>query len=128
MLAASFEAFGKLTPRADRMMPAAAAFALALAASHGVVNRVHYHTANVRPSTQPTGSSSLTARNIHVIGITDLPDGRVSVLVDLSDFTRRHPHQSITGFAVIQDGLLAGAASDLTTSARNNLKIVDDRS
>jgi len=128
MLAASLEAIGKLPPRANRVMAATATFTLALTTSHRVINRVHCHAANVRPASQPTGSSSLAARNVHMVGVSNLPDGGVSVLVDLANFTRRHPHQSVPGFAVIQDCLLTRAASDLTTAARDNLKVVDNRS
>src|SRR6516165_8609101 len=123
MLAASFEPFGKLAPRANRMMPAATAFALALTTAHRVVDRVHHHPANVRPPSQPTGSSSLTARNVHMIRVPDLPDRRISVLVDLPGFTRRHPHQCITGLTVIEDGLLTSAPRDLATSSRDNLQV-----
>jgi hypothetical protein len=100
MLAASLKPFGKLAPGANRMMPATTAFTLALTTSHGVIDRVHRHTANVRPPSEPTGSSGLAARNVHMIRVPYLPDSRVGVLVDLPDFTGRHPHQCITSFTV----------------------------
>src|ERR1700740_1756462 len=101
MFAASLEPFGELAPRTNRMMPATTAFALALTTSHGVIDWVHHHTANVRPPAEPTSSSSLAARNVHMICVPYLTDSRVGVLVDLPDFTGRHPHQCITSFTVI---------------------------
>src|ERR1700741_513508 len=127
MLAASLKPFGKLSPRADRMMPNTTAFALALTTTHRVIDGVHHHTANVRSPSEPTGSSSLAARDVHMIGVSDLPDGRVSVFVDLPNFTGGQPYQRITSFAVIEDYLLTRAPSDLATSAWDNLQIVNPR-
>src|SRR5215469_16493240 len=125
MLAASLEPFGELTPRANRMMPATTAFALTLTTSHGVIDRVHHHTANVRPASEPTGSSSLAARNVHVIRVPYQPDSCVGVLVDLPNFTGRQTHQCVTGFAVIEHYLLTRAPRNLATSARDNLQVVN---
>jgi hypothetical protein len=56
-----------------------------------------------------------------MIGVPDLSDGCVSVLVDLPDFTGGHPHQCVTGFTVIEYRLLARAPRDLAASARDKL-------
>ena len=72
------------------MMPAATAFALPLAATHRMVDRVHRHAANVGPPAQPTTPSRFAAGNVHVLHIADLPNRRIGVLMDSANLARGH--------------------------------------
>src|SRR3974390_802408 len=100
------------------MMATATTLTLSLSTTHWVIDRVHSHAPYFRTPAEPTATARLATRNIHMIGVSDLSDGGISVFVNTANFTGRHPHQSITAFAVIQHGLLTGAPSDLSTSAR----------
>jgi hypothetical protein len=83
-----FEAFGQLTPRRHRVVTTAATFALTLTATHRVIDWVHYHTTNVRTDTQPAATTRFAGRNIHVVGIANLANGRKAIFVDAAHFTR----------------------------------------
>src|SRR5580692_6988560 len=116
MFTASFKSFGQLTPRAHRMMPATAALALSLAATHRMVDRVHRHTANMRSPAQPTTASRFATRDIHMLHVADLSDRRVGVFMNPPNLARRHPDQRIARFAIAENGLLTGAPSHLAAS------------
>src|SRR5947209_3520131 len=98
-------------------MAAAAALAFTLAAAHRVVDRVHSHTADVRAPSQPPGPAGFTAGHVHVVGVAHLPDRRIRAFVNATNLAGGHAHQRVTGLAVIQDRLLAGATRDLAATA-----------
>src|SRR5712692_9190891 len=125
VFAARFKSFRQLSPRADRMMPAPTAFRLTLAAAHRMVDWVHGHAAHMRTTPAPAGATGFAARDIHVIDISNLADGGVSVLVNAADFARRQFHERITAFEVVQGRLLTGAASNLPAAARSQLDVVN---
>src|SRR5215472_17025988 len=106
-------------------MTSTAALRFTLAATHRVVDRVHHHAAHMRPPALPTGPPGLAGGNVHMIDIADLTARGVCVCVDTSNFTRRHLHQGVTAFEVIENGLLAGAAGNLATAAGHELDIVN---
>ena len=119
VLRARLEAFRQLPPRTDRMMASTASFRFALAAAHRVIDRVHDHAAHMRSAALPAGPSCFAARDVHMIDVADLADGREAVLVNAADFARRHFHQRIAGFAVAKRRLLTGTARDLSATARS---------
>ena len=70
-------------------------------------------------------AAGLAARHVHVVDIADLADRREAGLVDLANFAGGKLDQRVTGFAVAQGGLLAGAARDLTAAARDDLDVMN---
>ena len=118
MFAASFEPFSQLTPWADWMMSTATTLTLALTTAHRVIDRVHCHTTDMRTPTQPTTSSRLAARNIHMFNVSDLADRRVRVFLNAPNLAGRHPHKRVTPFAVAQNRLLTCAPGYLAAPAQ----------
>src|SRR6267143_1349992 len=88
-----FKSFCQLSPRAHRMMPSAATFGFALAATHRMIDRIHRHASHVWTPSLPAGPACFAARHVHVIDIADLANRRVTGLVNPPDFARRHFHQ-----------------------------------
>lgn len=109
------------------MMAPAATFRFSLAPAHWMIDRVHDHSADVRPAAAPACSSGLAAGNVHVINISHLSHRGVTTLVDASNLTRGHFDQAIAAFAVIKSGLLTGATGDLTSAARRQFDVVNAR-
>src|SRR5271170_781446 len=66
---------GGLAPRRLRMI----AFRLALATAVRMVNGVHRDAAHMTALAQPSRAPGLADRDIFVIEITDLPDGRAAI-------------------------------------------------
>src|SRR5579864_2801800 len=67
----------RLPPRGDGMPPARS---LALTTAMRMVNRVHRNAAIVRPLAQPSRSSRFADRDVLVIDISYLADGRHAIL------------------------------------------------
>src|SRR6516225_7386601 len=106
-------------------MASATALGFALATAHRVVDRVHDHAAHVRTASLPAGASGLAAGDVHVIDVPDLADRGVAILVDAANFAGGQFHERVTAFAVVQRGLLAGAARDLAAAAGGDLDVVN---
>ena len=104
MLRAGLETLGELAPRGHRMVASATALALALTATHRVVDRVHDHAADMRANAEPTAATRLASRDIHVVGISNLADCGVAIFVDAADFSRGKLDEGITAFAVGERG------------------------
>src|SRR5436190_19573362 len=96
---AGLESFRELSPRADRMMPAAAALRFALAAAHRVIDRVHDHAAHMRPPSLPARPPGLAAGDVHVIDVSDLADRREATVVNAANLAGRKFDERVTGFA-----------------------------
>ena len=60
-----------------------------------------------------------------MIDVADLPDRRVSAVVDPADFARRQFDERVAAFTVAQRGLLARAARDLSAAARHDFDAMD---
>ena len=86
-----------------RVLASATALGLALAATHRVVDRVH-RPCRARCGRMPSQrrATGLAARDVHVVGVADLADRRVAVLVDLADFAGGQLDLRVTGFAVVR--------------------------
>ena len=70
-------------------------------------------------------STSFSKFDISMIKISDLTNSRVTGLVDAPDFARRHFHQAISAFAIVQRRLLTSAARNLSAAPRHKLDIVN---
>ena len=92
-----------------------------------MVNRVHDHTAHMRPAPLPPSASRFSARYIHVIDVSDLANGGEAVFVNPSNFTGRHFHQGVVRLDIGQRRLLTSAARNLATATRNQFNVVNVR-
>ena len=90
-----------------------------------MIDRVHRHAAHMRTPSLPARPACFAARHVHVIDIADLTNRRVTGLMNAPDFARRHFHQTVTAFAVVQCRLLAGAARDLAAASGGQLDVVN---
>src|ERR1700678_3325639 len=106
-------------------MATATALGLALAATHGVIDVVHDHAADMRATALPAGAASLAALDVHVIDIADLADGGVAGFLNPADFATGHLDEGITGFAVIENDELTGGAGDLAAATGGDFHVVD---
>src|SRR3989304_1520016 len=52
-----------------------------------MINRIHGHTPNGRPSTQPPGSDGLSERHVLVINVSHLTTGSHALRINKSNFT-----------------------------------------
>src|SRR5690348_6263494 len=75
----------RLAPRRHRVT---AAGRLAFAAAERVIHRVHRHTANVRTLAEPAAAPRLADRDVLVIEVADLTDGRDALDADLANLAR----------------------------------------
>src|SRR5690606_39169571 len=62
---------GGLSPRRHRMP---AACGLALTTAERMIDRVHRHTADVRPPAEPAAATGLADRHVLVVDVAHLPD------------------------------------------------------
>ena len=60
------ETLGELAPRGDELLATATTLGLALAATVGVIDRVHGHAAHMRAAAQPAGAAGLAEGVLHL--------------------------------------------------------------
>jgi len=99
--------------------------ALAFAAAHRVIDRVHDHAAHMRSSALPASTSCFAAGNVHMIDVANLANGREAVLVNPANFARGHFHQRVAGFDSSKRSLLPGTARDLAAASRSQFNVVN---
>src|SRR4029453_17038213 len=102
-------ALGRLAPRCHGVV----ALALALAATHRVVDRVHHGAAHGRPESLPAHAPGLADRHVLVIQVADLADGGHALDGHQPDFAGRQLERGPLAFLGQQLGLRARAAADL---------------
>src|SRR4051794_20623937 len=83
---AGFKAFRQLAPRTNRVVTSAATLGFTLAAAHRVIDRVHDHAAHVWATSPPSRPAGLTAGHVHVIDVSNLANGRVSIFMNAAHF------------------------------------------
>src|SRR5271156_7071526 len=105
---------GGLAPRRLRMVT----FRLALATAVRMVNGIHRDSAHVTALTQPSRAPGLADRDIFVIEITDLADGRAAIGLHHPLLARRQLEQRHLTLFRHQLRLHARAACDLGAGAR----------
>src|SRR5437016_1529815 len=71
---------------------------LAFAATHGVVDRVHSDASSGRTNAEPTVSARFTNRDVFMLWIRNLPDGRTAVRMKKPQFTARKFNMAILVF------------------------------
>ena len=60
-----------------------------------------------------------------MLGIADLTDGAVAILIETADFTGGHLDQRITCFTVGNDGLLTACTGNLAAGTRTEFNVVN---
>src|SRR5207248_1311681 len=85
----------RLSPRRHRIAPAGS-FSFTTAVR--VIDGVHSHTANVRTNSAPTRASGFAKRNIFVLDVSDLADGRATFDGHAAHFTGRHAQLGVQTF------------------------------
>jgi hypothetical protein len=86
-----------------------------------VIDRVHGGTANMGTPTQPACATCFTKPNIHVIAITNLPDGRTAFTGNTSNLTARQGQLRPIGFSSHQCCLSTGRATKYSPATRSQL-------
>src|SRR5579885_1349464 len=114
----------RLAPRGHGVATAAG---LALAAAVRVVNRVHGDAADVRADALPARAPGLAVRNIFVLDVADLADGRVADDGDAPHLARRHANLRVVAFLRPQLREAASRANQLPALARSQLDVVNLR-
>src|SRR5262249_32904658 len=111
-------------PRGDRMP---AALRLALAAAVRVVDRVHRGAAHGRALALPAAAPRLAARDVLVVDVADLADGRAGGERHSAHLAGRQAQHGMR--AVLRNELHAGAggARHLRALARLQLDVVNER-
>src|SRR6185503_20516983 len=95
LVAARLVAACRLAPRRHRI---SAARSLAFTATVRMVHRVHGHPANVRAQTFPARTPGLTERNVLVLDVADLADGRLANQRHAPHFAGRHTQLRVLAF------------------------------
>src|SRR2546425_1640285 len=121
---AGLEALGGLSPWRHGM-PAAGG--LALTAAEWMVHRVHCHAAYMRPLAQPSAPPRFADRDVLVIEVADLADGRHALDEDLADLARRQLHRRVVTLARDELYRGPGAARELAAFAGPQFHVVDLR-
>src|SRR5579862_2778396 len=113
---------GGLAPRRLRMVT----LRLALATAMRMVDRVHRDSAHVTALAEPSRAPGLADRNIFMIEIADLADGRAAIRLYHPLFARRQLEQRHLALFGHQLRLHTRAARELRTGARLHLDRVHD--
>src|SRR6267142_1646383 len=116
-------ALGGLAPWRHRVI----ALALALAAAHRVVDRVHDRAAHRGPEALPAHAPGLADRDVLVIEVADLAHGGHAVERDQPHLARGQPQRRAGAFLGEQLGLGAGTAAHLRAAAGLQLDVVHER-
>jgi len=117
-----------VTPRGLEVLTTTTGLGLTLTTTIGVINWVHTHSANGGALALPAGTACLTGDLIHVITVSNSSDSCEAVFVKAANLTGWHFHKSPTTVAGSEDSLLTGSTSDLTTSHRGKLNVVNSGS
>src|SRR5262249_41344741 len=99
-------ALGRLAPRRHRVV----ALAFALAAPHGMVDRVHDRAAHRRPEATPTHAASLADRDVLVVEVAHLTDRGHAVETDEANLTGRQLQRRAVTFLGQKLSLGTGAS------------------
>ena len=98
--------------------------ALAFAAAHGVVHRVHHHTANHWTSSKPTGLPGLAEGHVLKVFVTDLAYRRHALLKDEAELTAGHTQVRVLAFLRHELCRSSGGTDEFRSSAGFELKVV----
>src|SRR5881396_3594982 len=116
-------ALGGLAPRGHRVVP----LALALAATHRVVDGVHHRAAHRRAEAEPAHAARLAHRHVLVVEIADLADRRHAADRYHPHLARRQLERRPLALFRQELRLRAGAPAHLGAATRLKLHVVDER-
>src|SRR5437764_2365931 len=100
---------------------------LSFAAAVRVVNGVHGYAADVGPDAVPARAPGLAVRDIFVLDVADLTDGRVADDRHAPNLARRHTHLSVVSLLRNQLREAASRAHQLSALARPEFDVVNLR-
>src|ERR1051326_17302 len=111
-------AFREQTPRRSKLLPTATGLGFACATTVRMVHRIA-RNATVNGADAPmAGAACLAENHILVLGITNLTDSGVAVLVNPANFARRKADLSIAFVARHERGSAAGGSDHLAPASR----------
>src|SRR5262245_52206763 len=113
---------GRLAPRRHRMV----AFALALAAAHGVVDGVHDRPAHGRAEAHPAHTTGLADRDVFVIEVADLADRGHALDGHVANLARRQLERGAIALLGQELRLRPRAAAELPAAPRLQLHVVHE--
>src|SRR5438309_4819638 len=113
---------GRFPPWGLRIAAGAAA---ALAASVGVIERIHGHATHGGTETAPARLSRLADNLVLMLNVADLPDGRAAAHIDQPHLPARHAYLRIRALLGEQLRRRTGAAHQLAATAEPDLEVVD---
>src|SRR6266700_2626627 len=114
---------GRLAPRSHRMV----ALALALAATHGVIDGIHHRPADGGPEALPAHPARLAHGDVFVIEISHLAHGGHAFELDLAHLARGELEVGVIAFLGQELGEGARAPAELPALARLQLDVVHER-
>lgn len=114
-----------VAPRRLEVLTTTAGLGLAFTTTVRVVDGVHRHTAHGGTNAHPAGAAGLAGHFVHVLGIANLTDGAVAILIETADFAGGHLDQRIACFTVGNNGLLAGCTGNLAAGTRTDFNVVN---
>src|SRR5271155_4474901 len=123
VLRTGLESLRRLAPGRDGVLASATTLALALAATHGVIDRVHDHAAHMRTAAEPAGATGFAERNVFVLDVADLADGGVALGENLADFTGGQADLGVTGIDRHDRRAATGSAADLGAASGNDFDV-----
>src|SRR6266567_837059 len=113
---------GRLAPRSHRMV----ALALALAATHGVIDGIHHRPADGGPEALPAHPARLAHGDVFVIEISHLAHGGHAFELDLAHLARGELEVGVIAFLGQELGEGARAPAELPALARLQLDVVHE--
>src|SRR5262245_30758842 len=93
-------------------------------ATHRMIHGALSHTAAQGSDAAMAGATRFAQHDIFVIRITNLPDGRVAILVDAANFTRWQTHLSISQITRHQRRRPTRASHKLAALALSDFDVV----
>src|SRR5262245_3198309 len=98
---------------------------LAFTAAQRVIHRIHRDAADVRSPPQPSAAARLADRDVLVIEVADLTDGREALNIDVPNLARRHLHRRQEPFLRDELHSRSSRTRDLSALAGLELDVVD---
>src|SRR5438067_8006816 len=114
----------RLSPWRHRIAPTGS---FSFTAAVRVIDGVHCYTANVRTDSTPTRPTRLAERNIFVLDVSDLADGRATFDGHAAHFTGRHAQLGVQTFLRQQLRERTSRARHLSALARPQLDVMNLR-
>lgn len=94
----------------------------------GVIDGIHNNTPNLRTLSKPTGTTSLTDGNVHMVLVTNGTDGGGTLIEHHPHLAGGHLEGDVIPFLGDQSGAGTGGPNKLPTPAELKLNVVNLKS